>query len=129
MTAMLNRKLDFKVNSVSQLLDLIETWGFRQDIRHVKDIKDFKDIMNIVDDNNNNKGNDSEVKIQKIIINFTQTWDLGKDIKDVMDINNIIDDNNNKNNNNDNDNKSCVKKRLGVMQGHQGYQRDQQHYG
>ena len=85
--------------------------------------------MNIVDDNNNNKGNDSEVKIQKIIINFTQTWDLGKDINDVMDINNIIDDNNNKSNNNNNDNKSCVKKSLGVMQGHQGYQRDQQHYG
>ena len=126
---MLNRKLDYKVNSVSQLLDFIETWGFRQDIRHVKDIKDFKDIMNIVDDNNNNKGNDSEVKIQKIIINFTQTWDLGKDINDVMDINNIIDDNNNKNNNDNNDNKSCVKKRFGVMQGHQGYQRDQQHYG
>ena len=77
MTAMLNRKLDYKVNSVSQLLDLIETWGFRQDIRHVKDIKDIKDIMNIVDDNNNNKGNDSEGKIQNFIINFTQylsTW-------------------------------------------------------
>ena len=139
MTAMLNRKLDFKVNSVSQLLDLIETWGFRQDIRHVKDIKDIKDIMNIVDDNNNNnKGNDSDVKIQNCIINFTQylstlTWDLCEDIKDVMDINNIIDDNNK--NNNNNDNKSCVKienlilKRLEVMQGHQGCQRDQQHYG
>ena len=74
---MLNRKLDYKVNSVSQLLDLIETWGFREDIRHVKDIKDVKDIMNIVDDNNNNKGNDSEGKIQNFIINFTQylsTW-------------------------------------------------------
>ena len=70
MTAMLNRKLDFKVNSVSQLLDLIETWGFREDIRHVKD------IMNMVDDNNN-KDNDSEDKIQNFIINFTQylsTW-------------------------------------------------------
>ena len=102
-------------------------------IRHVKD------IMNIVDDNNNNnKGNDSEGKIQNFIINFTQylstwieTWDLCEDINDVMDINNIIDDNNN----NNNDNKSCVEienfiiKRLGVMQGHQGYQRDQQHYG
>ena len=74
---MFNRKLDYKVNSVSQLLDLIETWGFRVDIRHVKDIKDVKDIMNIVDDNNNNKGNDSEGKIQNFIINFTQylsTW-------------------------------------------------------
>ena len=74
---MLNRKLDFIVNSVSQLLDLIETWGFPKDIRHVKDIKDVKDIMNIVDDNNNNKGNDSEGKIQNFIINFTQylsTW-------------------------------------------------------
>ena len=59
--------------------------------------------MNIVDDNNNNKGNDSEVKIQKIIINFTQTWDLCEDINDIMDINNVIDDNNN--NYNDNDNK------------------------
>ena len=60
-----------------------------------------------------------------------ETWDLCEDINDVMDINNIIDDNNN----NNNDNKSCVKienfiiKRLGVMQGHQGCQRDQQHYG
>ena len=57
---------------------MIETWGFREDIRHVKDIKDVKDIMNIVDDNNNNnKGNDSEGKIQNFIINFTQflsTW-------------------------------------------------------
>ena len=71
MTAILNRKLDYKNNSVSQLLDLIETWGFRQDIRHVKD------IMNIVDDNNNNKSNYSEGKIQNFIINFTQylsTW-------------------------------------------------------
>ena len=59
MTAMLNRKLDYKVNSVSQLLDLIETWGFRQDIRHVKDIKDIKDIMNIVDDNKNNNNNNN----------------------------------------------------------------------
>ena len=58
-------------------MDLIETWGFREDIRHVKDIKDVKDIMNIVDDNNNNKSNDSEGKIQNFIINFTQylsTW-------------------------------------------------------
>ena len=57
------------------------------------------------------------------------------------EINNIMDDNTNKDNdsidnkNNNNDNKSCVKienfiiKRLGVMQGHQGCQRDQQHYG
>ena len=48
------------VNLVSQLLDLIETWGFREDIKHVKDIKKFKDskdvkdIKNIVDVNNNN---------------------------------------------------------------------------
>ena len=62
---------------------MIETWGFREAIKHVKDIKevkdikDVKDIMNIVDDNNNNKGNDSEGKIQNFIINFTQylsTW-------------------------------------------------------
>ena len=39
MTAMLNIKLYYKVNSVSQLLDLIETWGFREAIKHVKDIK------------------------------------------------------------------------------------------
>ena len=58
-----------------------------------------------------------------------ETWDLCEDINDVMVINNVIDDNNN----NNNDNKSCVKienftiKRLGVMQGHQGCQRDQQY--
>ena len=51
-------------------MDLIETWGFRVDIRHVKDIKDVKDIMNIVDDNN--KGNYSDVKIKKFIIKLNQ---------------------------------------------------------
>ena len=35
-------------------MDLIEIWGFCEDIKNVKDIKDIKDIMNIVDDNNNN---------------------------------------------------------------------------
>ena len=54
-------------------MDLIETWGFREDIRHVKDIKDVKDIMNIVDINNNkNKDNDINVKIENFIIKLTQ---------------------------------------------------------
>ena len=63
-------------------------------------------------------------------LDLIETWDLCEDINDVMDINNVIDDNNN----NNNDNKSCVKienlilKRLEVMKGHQGCQRDQQHY-
>ena len=48
---------------------MIETWGFREDI---KDVKDIKDIMNIVDDNNNNKGNYSNVKIENFIIKLTQ---------------------------------------------------------
>ena len=40
---------------VSQLWDLIETWGFR------KDIKDIKDIDANDDNNNNNKeGNDDK---------------------------------------------------------------------
>ena len=47
-------------------MDLIETWGFQEDI------KDVKDIMNIVDDNNNNKGNYSDVKIENFIIKLTQ---------------------------------------------------------
>ena len=47
---------------------MIETWGFREDI---KDVKDIKDIMNIVDDNNNNKGNYSDVKIENFIIKLT----------------------------------------------------------
>ena len=48
-------------------MDLIETWGFQEDI------KDVKDIMNIVDDNNNNnKGNYSDVKIKNFIIKLTQ---------------------------------------------------------
>ena len=60
-------------------MDLIETWGFREAIKHVKDIKevkdikDVKDIMNIVDvNNNNNKDNDSDVKIENSIIKLTQ---------------------------------------------------------
>ena len=54
-------------------MDLIETWGFREDIRNVKDIKDVKDIMNIVDINNNkNKDNDINVKIENFIIKLTQ---------------------------------------------------------
>ena len=60
-------------------MDLIETWGFREAIKHVKDIKevkdikDVKDIMNIVDvNNNNNKDNDSDVKIENFIIKLTQ---------------------------------------------------------
>ena len=60
-------------------MDLIETWGFREAIKHVKDIKevkdikDVKDIMNIVDvNNNNNKDNDSNVKIENFIIKLTQ---------------------------------------------------------
>ena len=79
MTAMLNINLYYKVNSVSQLLDLIEPWGFCEDIKHVKDIKEvvdinsIKDIMNIVDiNNNNNKDNDSNVKIENFIIKLTQ---------------------------------------------------------
>ena len=60
-------------------MDLIETWGFREAIKHVKDIKeikdikDVKDIMNIVDvNNNNNKDNESDVKIENSIIKLTQ---------------------------------------------------------
>ena len=60
-------------------MDLIETWGFREDIKYVKyikevkDIKDIKKIMNIVDvNNNNNKDNDSSVKIENFIIKLTQ---------------------------------------------------------
>ena len=74
------------VNLVSQLLDLIETWGFREDIKHVKDIKKFKDskdvkdIKNIVDvNNNNNKDNGRDIKIENFIKMLTQylsswTW-------------------------------------------------------
>ena len=57
-------------------MDLIETWGFREDI------KDVKDINKIMDDNNNNninKDNDSDIKIEKFIKMLTQylsswTW-------------------------------------------------------
>ena len=58
-------------------MDLIETWGFREAIKHgkdikeIKDIKDVKDIMNIVN-NNNNKDNDSNVEIENFIIKLTQ---------------------------------------------------------
>ena len=44
---------------------MIESWGFQEDI------KDVKDIMNIVDDNNN-KVNYSDVKIENFIIKLTQ---------------------------------------------------------
>ena len=63
-------------------MDLIEPWGYCEDIKHVKDIKEVvdinsvKDIMNIVDVNNNNN-KDSNVKIENFIINLTQylsTW-------------------------------------------------------
>ena len=60
-------------------MDLIETWGFREDIKHVKDIKevkdikDIKDIMIIVDvNNNNNKDSDIGVKIENFLIKLTQ---------------------------------------------------------
>ena len=58
---------------MSQLLDLIETWGFQEDIKDVKDIMNIvDDNNNIVDDNNNNKGNYSDVKIEDFIIKLTQ---------------------------------------------------------
>ena len=60
-------------------MDLIETWGFCEDIKHVKDIKevkdikDVKDILNIVDvNNNNNKDSDIGVKIENFPIKLTQ---------------------------------------------------------
>ena len=67
-------------------MNLIGTWGFREDIKHVKDIKEVKDIkdvkeiMTIVDvNNNNNKDSDNNVKIENFLIKLTQylsswTW-------------------------------------------------------
>ena len=61
-------------------MDLIETWGFQEDIKDVKDIMNIvDDNNNIVDDNNNNKGNYSDIKIEDFIIKLTQylnswTW-------------------------------------------------------
>ena len=54
-------------------MDLIEPWGFCEDIKHVKYIREVKDIMNIVDVNNNNKkNNDRDIKIENFIIKLTQ---------------------------------------------------------
>ena len=65
-------------------MDLIETWGFREAIKHgkdikeIKDIKDVKGIMNIVDvNNNNNKVNDSENrKLHYKVNSVSQLLDL-----------------------------------------------------
>ena len=80
-------------------MDLIETWGFREAIKHVKDIKevkdikDVKDIMNIV--NNNNKKDKtwspraeilSYVNLVSQLLDLIETWGFREDIKHVKDI-------------------------------------------
>ena len=75
MTAMLNIKLYYKVNSISQLLDLIEPWDFvkTSSMSRTSSKSRTSRIMNIVDvNNNNNKDNDSNGKIENFIIKLTQ---------------------------------------------------------
>ena len=46
------------LNSVSQLWDLIKTWGFREDIKDIYDVNDVNDA----NDNDDNEEDNDEVE-------------------------------------------------------------------